>query len=248
MGKLAWIGAIFNKCNDIVSFIKNSHQPRIILMDFFSDGATLLNPGVTRFATNIIMLDRTYHLQHCLKKMVVSEQWTTWVTDPCRPSNTKFKADNIKQAILDETFWNKTQDLLLLVEPIFRLLRQVDAHKEFMGHICLGVGQTQKSIKHLWKHKGLKVESEYKSSDATRCSYCSDIVGTNGIISSTPWRCFSILCIFLIRNDIEAYEWNYIYMDFQQYIKLYGEGSWDTTLKEINIRNGWRNATKSLRA
>ncbi|KAL2611658.1 hypothetical protein R1flu_023350 [Riccia fluitans] len=108
MKKLAWIGAIFDKCNDIVSFIKNSHQPHTMLMDFFSDGTTLLKARVTQFATNIIMLDRTYHLQHCLKKVVVSEQWTTWVTDLCRPSNTKFKAENIKQAILDETFWNKT--------------------------------------------------------------------------------------------------------------------------------------------
>ncbi|KAL2649517.1 hypothetical protein R1flu_017645 [Riccia fluitans] len=82
MGKLAWISAIFDKCYDIVSFIKNSHQPHTMLMDFFSDGATLLKPGVTRFATNIIMLDRMYHLQHCLKKMVVSEQWTTWETYP----------------------------------------------------------------------------------------------------------------------------------------------------------------------
>ncbi|KAL2635177.1 hypothetical protein R1flu_006656 [Riccia fluitans] len=135
MGKLAWIGAIFDKCNNIESFIKNSHQPHTMLMDFFLDGATLLKPGVTRFATNIIMLDQTYHLQHCLKKMVVSEQWTPWVTNPRRLSNTKIKANNIKQAILDETFWNKTQDLLLLVESIFRLLRQVDAHKDFMGHI-----------------------------------------------------------------------------------------------------------------
>ncbi|KAL2624259.1 hypothetical protein R1flu_008504 [Riccia fluitans] len=47
MGKLAWIDAIFDKCNDIVSFIKNFHQPHTMLMDFFSDGATLLKPGVT---------------------------------------------------------------------------------------------------------------------------------------------------------------------------------------------------------
>ncbi|KAL2653967.1 hypothetical protein R1flu_022095 [Riccia fluitans] len=47
MDKLAWIGAIFGKCNDIVSFIKNSHQSHTMLMNFFSDGATLLKPGVT---------------------------------------------------------------------------------------------------------------------------------------------------------------------------------------------------------
>ncbi|KAL2633209.1 hypothetical protein R1flu_004688 [Riccia fluitans] len=62
--KLVWIDAIFDKYNDIVSFIKNSHQPHTMLIDFFLDGAMLLKPRVTRFAINIIMLDRTYHLQH----------------------------------------------------------------------------------------------------------------------------------------------------------------------------------------
>ncbi|KAL2649204.1 hypothetical protein R1flu_017332 [Riccia fluitans] len=47
MRKLAWIGAIFDKCNDIVSFIKNCHQPHTMLMDFFSNVATLLKLGVT---------------------------------------------------------------------------------------------------------------------------------------------------------------------------------------------------------
>ncbi|KAL3695423.1 hypothetical protein R1sor_009499 [Riccia sorocarpa] len=45
MAKLPWIKAIFSKCNDIVCFIKNSHQPHTMLMDFFSNGATLLKPG-----------------------------------------------------------------------------------------------------------------------------------------------------------------------------------------------------------
>ncbi|KAL3698755.1 hypothetical protein R1sor_012831 [Riccia sorocarpa] len=133
MAKLPWIEAIFIKCNDIVCFIKNSHQPHTMLMDFFSDGATLLKPVITRFATSIILLDRTYHLEHCLKRMVVSERWKTWATDSSRPAKTRIKAENIKQTILDDTFWNKCHDVLLMVEPIYRLLRQVDAHKDFMG-------------------------------------------------------------------------------------------------------------------
>ncbi|KAL2622482.1 hypothetical protein R1flu_002687 [Riccia fluitans] len=193
MEKLAWIGAIFDKCNDIVSFIKNSHQPHTMLMDFFSDGATLLKPRVTRFATNIIMLDRTYHLQHCLKKMVVSEQWTTWVTDPRRPSNTKFKVDNIKQAILDETFWNKTQDLLLLVEPTFRLLRQVDAHKDFMGRIFWESWETQESIKHLWKHKGKDLDDSKLSFDT------QEIIGDDEIVEDMRTRAESSMA-----NDSES--------------------------------------------
>ncbi|KAL3694193.1 hypothetical protein R1sor_007844 [Riccia sorocarpa] len=152
MAKLPWIKAIFSKCNEIVCFIKNSHQPHTMLMDFFSDGATLLKPGITRFATSIIMLDRTFHLEHCLKRMVVSERWKTWATDSRRPSKTRIKAERIKQIILDDTYWNKCHDVLLMVEPVYRLLRQVDAHKDFMGRIFWESWETQESIRNLWKH------------------------------------------------------------------------------------------------
>ncbi|KAL3675557.1 hypothetical protein R1sor_025505 [Riccia sorocarpa] len=152
MAKLPWIKAIFSKCNEVVCFIKNSHQPHTMLMDFFSDGATLLKPGITRFATSIIMLDRTFHLEHCLKRMVVSERWKTWATDSRRPSKTRIKAERIKQIILDDTYWNKCHDVLLMVEPVYRLLRQVDAHKDFMGRIFWESWETQESIRNLWKH------------------------------------------------------------------------------------------------
>ncbi|KAL3681806.1 hypothetical protein R1sor_024762 [Riccia sorocarpa] len=155
MAKLPWIKAIFSKCNDIVCFIKNSHQPHTMLMDFFSDGATLLKLGITCFATSIIMLDRTYHLEHCLKRMVVSERWKTWATDSHRPSKTRIKAESIKQIILDDTFWNKCHDVLLMVEPVYRLLRQVDAHKDFMGRIFWESWDAQESIRDLWKHSGI---------------------------------------------------------------------------------------------
>ncbi|KAL3676646.1 hypothetical protein R1sor_026594 [Riccia sorocarpa] len=156
MAKLPWMKAIFSKCNEIVCFIKNSHQPHSMLMDFFSDGATLLKPGITRFATSIIMLDRTYHLEHCLKRMVVSERWKTWATDSRRPSKTRIKAESIKQIILDDTFWNKCHDVLLMVEPVYRSLWQVDAHKDFMGRIFWESWEAQESIRDLWKHFGLK--------------------------------------------------------------------------------------------
>ncbi|KAL2645364.1 hypothetical protein R1flu_012951 [Riccia fluitans] len=194
-----------------------------LLFEDMENGAMLLKPGVTRFTTNIIMLDRMYYLQHCLKKMVVSEQWTTWVPDLHWPSNTKFKADNIKQAILDETFWNKTQDLLLLVEPIFRLLRQVDAYKDFMGRIFWESWETQESIKHLWKHKGLKSNLLTK----VRCDEVFLLFRHrwdkwHNMIHSMAMLLHPSYLFYLELHEV--YEWNYIYTDFQQYIKLYGEG------------------------
>ncbi|KAL3676169.1 hypothetical protein R1sor_026117 [Riccia sorocarpa] len=186
MVKLPWIKAIFSKCNEIVCFIKNSHQPHTMLMDFFSDGATLLKPGITRFATSIIMLDRTFHLEHCLKRMVVSERWKTWATDSRRPSKTRIKAESIKQIILDDTYWNKCHDVLLMVEPVYRLLRQVDAHKDFMGRIFWESWETQESIRDLWKHSGLK------SNLLSKMEKCNDelesIACQNAVVWTLPYK------------------------------------------------------------
>ncbi|KAL3700508.1 hypothetical protein R1sor_018530 [Riccia sorocarpa] len=222
MAKLPWIKAIFSKCNEIVCFIKNSHQPHTMLMDFFSDGATLLKPGITRFATSIIMLDRTFHLEHCLKRMVVSERWKTWATDSRRPSKTMIKAESIKQIILDDTYWNKCHDVLLMVEPIYRLLRQVDAHKDFMGRIFWESWETQESIRDLWKHSGLKSNLLSK----VRCDevlllfrLCWD--KWHNIIHSTAMFLHPSYLFDPERHEL--YGWDYILEDFQEYIQVYGE-------------------------
>ncbi|KAL3693783.1 hypothetical protein R1sor_007434 [Riccia sorocarpa] len=223
MAKLPWIKAIFSKCNEIVCFIKNSHQPHTMLMDFFSDGATLLKPGITRFATSIIMLDRTFHLEHCLKRMVVSERWKTWATDSRRPSKTRIKAESIKQIILDDTYWNKCHDVLLMVEPVYRLLRQVDAHKDFMGRIFWESWETQESIRDLWKHSGLKSNLLSK----VRCDEVLLLFRLrwdkwHNIIHSTAMLLHPSYLFDPERHEL--YGWDYILEDFQEYIQVYGEG------------------------
>ncbi|KAL3689774.1 hypothetical protein R1sor_016083 [Riccia sorocarpa] len=223
MAKLPWIKAIFSECNDIVCFIKNSHQPHTMLMDFFSDGATLLKPGITCFATNIIMLDRTYHLEQCLKRMVVSERWKTWATDSRRPSKTRIKAESIKQIILDDTFWNKCHDVLLMVEPVYRLLRQVDAHKDFMGRIFWDSWEAQESIRDLWKHSSLKSNLLSK----VRCDEVLLLFQLrwdkwHNIIHSTTMLLHPSYLFDPKRHEL--YGWDYILEDFQEYIKVYGEG------------------------
>ncbi|KAL3690926.1 hypothetical protein R1sor_004577 [Riccia sorocarpa] len=230
--------------NTLAGQIVRAEFPHIV---FGGYGATLLKPGITRFATSIIMLDRTFHLEHYLKQMVVSERWKTWATDSRRPSKTKIKAESIKQIILDDTYWNKCHDVLLMVEPVYRLLREVDAHKDFMGRIFWESWEAQESIRDLWKHSGLK----------------------SNLLSKV--RCDEVLLLFRLRWDKwhniihstamllhpsylfdpgrhELYGWDYILEEFQEYIQVYGEGILVTNVMDMNSRSGWRNATMSLRA
>ncbi|KAL2612566.1 hypothetical protein R1flu_024258 [Riccia fluitans] len=57
-----------------IQFIKNHHMPNAMFLDYFSNGASLLKPLATKFTTNVIMLDRAWSLESCLKRMVVSDR------------------------------------------------------------------------------------------------------------------------------------------------------------------------------
>ncbi|KAL3699826.1 hypothetical protein R1sor_017848 [Riccia sorocarpa] len=89
----------------------------------------------TRFATNVIMLDKAWTLSSSLRRMVISDQWIFWANDPQLPPQTRTDAHEEKETILDERFWDKVHDIVMMMEKIFVLLRQVDSHKDFLGRV-----------------------------------------------------------------------------------------------------------------
>ncbi|KAL3686793.1 hypothetical protein R1sor_013102 [Riccia sorocarpa] len=133
IGKLPWVKEVVNDCKSFIKFIKNHHMANATFLDFFSNGAILLKPAATRFATNIIMLDRAWTLSSSLRQMVISDRWISWANDPQRSPKTRTDAREAKETILDERFWNKVHDIVTMMEKIFVLLRQVDSLKDFLG-------------------------------------------------------------------------------------------------------------------
>ncbi|KAL3693454.1 hypothetical protein R1sor_007105 [Riccia sorocarpa] len=118
----------------MVAFIKNHHMTNAIFIDKFSDGLTLLRPGATHFMTNFIMIDRAYALRYCLKEMTASKEWEKYeggITD----WTANGKCMETRLSIEDKNFWDEIHDLLWLIHPIWVLLRKVDNHRHFIGHI-----------------------------------------------------------------------------------------------------------------
>ncbi|KAL3699345.1 hypothetical protein R1sor_017367 [Riccia sorocarpa] len=74
-------------------------------------------------------------LSSSLRRMVISDRWISWANDPQRPPQTRTDAREAKETILDERFWDKVHDIVLMMEKIFVLLRQVDSHKDFLGRV-----------------------------------------------------------------------------------------------------------------
>ncbi|KAL3699675.1 hypothetical protein R1sor_017697 [Riccia sorocarpa] len=222
-GKLPWVKEVVNDCKSFIKFIKNHHMTNKMFLDFFSNGATLLKPVATRFATNVIMLDRAWTLSSSLRRMVISDRWISWANDPQRPPKTRTDAREAKETILDERFWNKVHDIVTMMDKIFVLLRQVNSHKDFLGRVFWESWECQDILKNLHKSTELR-------SNIITASSCDELFllfrhrwnGWTNIIHTT-----AMLLNPAYLFDEERQEFSYhsfIMRDFQEYVTLFAKG------------------------
>ncbi|KAL3692683.1 hypothetical protein R1sor_006334 [Riccia sorocarpa] len=114
IGKLPWVKEVVNDCKKFIKFIKNHHMTNAMFLDFFSNGATLLKPAATRFATNVIMLDRAWTLSSSLRRMVDSHNdflgrvfWESWECQDILKNlhkSTELRSNIITPSSCDELF------------------------------------------------------------------------------------------------------------------------------------------------
>ncbi|KAL3685205.1 hypothetical protein R1sor_003227 [Riccia sorocarpa] len=232
IGKLDWVKSVVTDCKTFIQFVKNHHMPHAMFLDHFSNGATLLKPAATRFATNCIMLDRAYTFKGPLSRMVISDRWRNWVSDPLRPANVREGAEHLKTMVLDDEFWDKVHDIVFMMERIFILLRQVDAHKDFMGRIYWESWETQDALKHLYTASVLK-------SNILTAASCDQVM----LLFRHRWNGWTncIHTTTMLLNP--AYLWdedrqevshhNFIMEDFHEYVKLFATGVLKITGEEL---------------
>ncbi|KAL3685578.1 hypothetical protein R1sor_003600 [Riccia sorocarpa] len=140
IGKLDWVKSVVIECKTFIQFVKNHHMPHAMFLDHFSNGASLLKPAATRFATNCIMLDRAYTLKGPLSRMVISNRWRNWLSNPSRPANVRKGPEHLKTTVLDDEFWDKITD-----EDLRQYLRSMD--RELDGIACMDTSIWTQSIR-----------------------------------------------------------------------------------------------------
>ncbi|KAL3694353.1 hypothetical protein R1sor_008004 [Riccia sorocarpa] len=232
IGKLDWVKSVVTECKTFIQFVKNHHMSHTMFLDHFSNGATLLKPAATRFGTNCIMLDRAYTLKGSLSRMVISNRWRNWVSDPLRPANVREGADHLKTMVLDDEFWDKVHDIIFMMERIFILLRQVDAHKDFMGRIYWESWETQDALKHLYTASVLK-------SNILTAASCDQVMllfrhRWNGWTNCIHTTAMLLNPAYLWDEDRqEVSHHNFIMEDFHEYVKLFATGVLKITGEEL---------------
>ena len=125
-------------------------------MKQFTNGRQLLYPGITRFATNFIVLQSIVREKEGLRNMFASQLWKTskWGKEKEGP------ARDVNQLINSDEFWKKARDVLKVHEPLLKVLRLVDGdNKPTMGFIYEAMDRAKLAIKRdcRYSHKYWKI-------------------------------------------------------------------------------------------
>ncbi|XP_010262570.1 PREDICTED: uncharacterized protein LOC104601077 [Nelumbo nucifera] len=140
-GKFEWINAILEHVKSMTRFIYN-HVVVLNMMRKYTYGKDLIQPALTRSATDFTILQNMVNLKSNLQDMVTSQEWMD-----C-PYSKKPEGLTMIDIIYSQSFWSSCSSIIHLTEPLLRVLRMVGSHKRpAMGYIYECMYRAKEAIK-----------------------------------------------------------------------------------------------------
>ncbi|XP_010256843.1 PREDICTED: uncharacterized protein LOC104597134 [Nelumbo nucifera] len=141
ISEFEWINTTFEHSKSITRFIYN-HPVVLNMMRRYTYGKDLVQPAITRSATNFTTLQSMVSLKNNLQTMVTSQEWMD-----CPHSKTSDGLVMI-DVICSESFWNSCISIIRLTDPLLRVLRMVTSEKRpAMGYIYEAMYRAKQVIK-----------------------------------------------------------------------------------------------------
>lgn len=141
IGKFEWINAILEQAKSVTRFIYN-HIVVLNMMRKYTYGKDLIQPAITRSATNFTILQSMVNLKNNLQTMVTSQEWMD-----CPYSKIPDGVALI-DLIYSEDFWSSCITIIRLMDPLMRVLRMVGSEKRpAMGYIYEAIYRAKEAIK-----------------------------------------------------------------------------------------------------
>ncbi|KAL5734665.1 hypothetical protein ACOSP7_032526 [Xanthoceras sorbifolium] len=139
--KLEWINAIIEQARAITRFVYN-HSVVLNMVRRYTFGNDIVEPGITRSATNFTTLKRMVDLKHNLQAMVTSQEWMD-----C-PYSKKSGGLEMLDIVSNQSFWSSCGLIVRLTSPLLWLLRMTGSEKRpAMGYVYAGMYRTKEAIK-----------------------------------------------------------------------------------------------------
>jgi hypothetical protein len=123
-------------------------------MRHFTEGKEVVRPGVNRFASNFLTLNRMLEKKDQLRKMVVSSKW-----ESIKDVKSK-KGKDATTTILSPTFWRDVKLMVAVFESLFKVLRLADGDlKPSMDFIYGELLKAKREIKKVYGNDEDKINS-----------------------------------------------------------------------------------------
>ncbi|XP_023886330.2 uncharacterized protein LOC111998465 [Quercus suber] len=151
----SWITRIADNASFIRVFIMN-HSMRLAMFNEFCP-LKLLQVADTRFVSVGVMLKMLKLIKRCLQAMAISDQWASYGEDDVR------KAQNVKDMILSDLWWDNIDYILEFIAPIYDMPRMADTDKPCL-HLVYKMWDSmiEKVNAVIYQHEGLE-DDQYSS-------------------------------------------------------------------------------------
>lgn len=143
IGKLPWVKDVVTKGKELVKFFTLHHLPLALFRKYSKK--ELLKPAATRFCYAHVMLQRLVETKAAIKKASVCSAFKKWSK---KPSN-RPKADAAMDIISEASFWKDCERVLVIFQPIVKLLRLCDGNLPVVGKIYWGFYKIQEAVKEM---------------------------------------------------------------------------------------------------
>ena len=91
-------------------------------------------PIEIHFATNFLMIDRLCLLCNALEKMIIDDDWPSFLADLRRRSARAYEVEvHVQATIHSNGFWHSCENSFYMVSPIVKALRVFDGKALTMG-------------------------------------------------------------------------------------------------------------------
>ncbi|GLT89062.1 hypothetical protein SLE2022_070650 [Rubroshorea leprosula] len=139
--KLDWLDTVIDQARSMTRFVYN-HSAVLNMVRRYTFGIDVVEPAVTRSASNFTTLRRLVHLKHNLQSMVTSQEWVD-----C-PDSKKPGGLEMLDIVSNESFWSSCVLAIRLTNPLLRVLGIVCSKKQpAMGYVYAAMYRAKETIK-----------------------------------------------------------------------------------------------------
>lgn len=139
--KIEWISGTIEQARTITRFVYN-HSVVLNMVRRYTYGNDIVEPGISRSATNFIILKRMVNIKHNLQGMVTSQEWLD-----C-PYSKKSGGLEMLDILSNESFWSSCGLIVRLINPLLRLLTITRSERRpAMGYVYAGMYRVKEIIK-----------------------------------------------------------------------------------------------------